>query len=73
VRPAELSAWLPPIRSLAYFQPVIEERLVHPIPDNYLEYLRMELNRIAQGKPAREEVQKTRCQMIAKMRSGSST
>ena len=57
VRPADLPP-LPPIRSLAYFQPVIEELLVHPIPDNYLEYLRLKLNRIAQDKTAWAEVQK---------------
>jgi hypothetical protein len=46
VRPADLPS-LTPIRSLAYFQPVIDELLVHPMPDNYLEYLRLKLNRIA--------------------------
>jgi hypothetical protein len=46
VRPADLPP-LPPIRSLAYFQPVIDELLVHPMPDNYLEYLRIKLNRVA--------------------------
>jgi hypothetical protein len=34
---------LSPIRSLAYFLPVIEEMLVSPIPDNYLGYLRRKL------------------------------
>jgi hypothetical protein len=48
VRPADLPP-LPPIRSLAYFQPVIDELLVHPMPDNYLEYLRLKLDRIAAG------------------------
>ena len=38
IRPAELPP-LPPIRSLAYFQPVIEELLVHPVPDNYGNYI----------------------------------
>ena len=47
IRPADLPP-LPPIRSLAYFQPVIEELLVHPMPDNYLEYLRLKLNRFAE-------------------------
>ena len=47
IRPADLPP-LPPIRSLAYFQPVIDELLVHPMPDNYLEYLRLKLNRIAE-------------------------
>jgi hypothetical protein len=51
---------LPPIRSLAYFQPVIEELLTHPMPDNYLEYLRIKLRRIADTKPAPAEVQKRR-------------
>jgi len=46
IRPADLPP-LPPIRSLAYFQPVIDELLAHPMPDNYLEYLRLKLNRIA--------------------------
>jgi hypothetical protein len=46
IRPADLPP-LPPIRSLAYFQPVIDELLVHPMPDNYLEYLRLKLNRFA--------------------------
>ena len=46
VRPADLPP-LPPIRSLAYFQPVIDELLVHPMPDSYLEYLRLKLNRFA--------------------------
>ena len=31
---------LSPIRSLAYFFPVIQELLDNPIPDGYLEYLR---------------------------------
>jgi hypothetical protein len=57
VRPAELPP-LPPIRSLAYFQPVIEELLVHPVPDDYLKYLRLKLNRIAPDKAAWAEVQK---------------
>jgi hypothetical protein len=46
IRPADLPP-LPAIRSLAYFQPVIDELLVHPMPDNYLEYLRLKLNRFA--------------------------
>ena len=46
IRPADLPP-LTPIRSLAYFQPVIDELLAHPMPDNYLEYLRLKLNRIA--------------------------
>jgi hypothetical protein len=57
VRPADLPP-LPPIRSLAYFQPVIQELLVHPIPDNYLEYPRLKLNRVARDKTAAAQVQK---------------
>lgn len=51
VRPADLPP-LPPIRSLAYFQPVIDELLVHPMPDQYLDYLRLKLNRIAARHPS---------------------
>ena len=57
VRPADLPP-LPPIRSLAYFQPVIEELLVHPMPDNYLDYLRLKLDRIARNPTPSAEVQK---------------
>jgi hypothetical protein len=46
IRPADLPP-LTPIRSLAYFQPVIDELLAHPMPDSYLDYLRLKLNRIA--------------------------
>ena len=49
LRPADVPA-LSPIRSLAYFQPVIEELLSHPAPDNYLEYLRLKLRHIARPK-----------------------
>jgi hypothetical protein len=34
---------LPRIRSLAYFQPVIEELREHPAPGGYLQYLRVKL------------------------------
>ena len=37
---------LPRIRSLAYFQPVIEELLANPLPEGYLPYLRRRLCRI---------------------------
>src|SRR5712691_7194883 len=57
VRPADLPP-LPPIRSLAYFQPVIEELLAHPAPDNYLEYLRLKMRRIAGEKSVPADVQK---------------
>ena len=55
VRPADLPP-LPLIRSLTYFQPVIDELLVHPMPENYLEYLRLKLDRIAarSGSPVRK-------------------
>jgi hypothetical protein len=56
VRPADLPP-LTPIRSLAYFQPVIDELLVNPMPDHYLEYLRTKLNRFAE-KAAPAQVQK---------------
>jgi hypothetical protein len=35
---------LSPIRSLAYFVPVIQELLDNPVPDNYVGYLRMKLH-----------------------------
>ena len=38
---------LPRIRSLAYFQPVIEELLEHPVPEGYLQYLRLKLRSMA--------------------------
>lgn len=46
---------LPPIRSLAYFQPVIEELLHTPIPDTYLEYLRFKMQPFAEKKVSRRE------------------
>lgn len=49
---------LSPIRSLAYFLPVIDELLAHPAPDNYLEYLRLKLRRVAERKDGSAEVQK---------------
>ena len=46
------------IRSLAYFQPAIEELLENPAPDGYLPYLRFKLRSIVdQADPA--AVQKT--------------
>jgi hypothetical protein len=44
-RPRDLPP-LPRIRSLAYFQPVIEELLANPLPAGYLPYLRLRLRRI---------------------------
>jgi hypothetical protein len=57
IRPADLPP-LSPIRSLAYFQPVVDELQVHPMPTNYLDYLRLKLNRIATN-PQPAHVQKT--------------
>jgi hypothetical protein len=49
---------LPRIRSLAYFQPVIEELLQDPVSDGYLHYLRLKLRSIVdKADPA--AVQKT--------------
>lgn len=42
MRPADVPP-LPPIRSLAYFLPVIDELLAHPAPDEYCGYLRLKL------------------------------
>jgi hypothetical protein len=49
---------LPPIRSLAYFLPVIEELLAQPMPENYLNYLRLKLRSLAAQKPLSADVQK---------------
>jgi hypothetical protein len=40
---------LPPIRSLAYFQPVIAELQQQPLPDGYLDYLRRKFQKAATG------------------------
>ena len=37
---------LPRIRSLAYFQPVVEKLQENPVPDGYLQYLRFKLRSI---------------------------
>ena len=44
-RPAQMPP-LPRIRSLAYFQPVIDELLENPAPEGYLQYLRFKLRTI---------------------------
>ena len=49
---------LPRIRSLAYFQPVIEELMEHPAPGGYLQYLRLKLRHIIDT-PAPGAVQKS--------------
>jgi hypothetical protein len=52
-RPSDLRP-LPRIRSLAYFQPVIEELQEHPVRDGYLDYLRLKLRSIMdKASPAR--------------------
>jgi len=38
---------LPKIRSLAYFLPVIEELQLQPLPDGYLDYLRLKLHKLS--------------------------
>jgi hypothetical protein len=42
IRPADAPR-LSPIRSLAYFRPVIEELQENPAPENYRQYLRLKL------------------------------
>ena len=44
-RPSDVRP-LPRVRSLAYFQPVIEELQEHPVQDGYLDYLRLKLRSI---------------------------
>jgi hypothetical protein len=39
---------LPKIRSLAYFLPVIAELQQAPLPDGYLDYLRLKLRKLSQ-------------------------
>jgi hypothetical protein len=56
VRPADLPP-LPPIRSLAYFQPVIAELQQQPLPEGYLDYLRLKLQNAALARP--NDVQKS--------------
>jgi len=38
---------LAPIRSLAYFQPVIAELQQQPLPAGYLDYLRLKFQKVA--------------------------
>ena len=45
-RSSELPA-LPKVRSLAYFLPIIAELQQQPLPDGYLDYLRLKLQRVA--------------------------
>jgi hypothetical protein len=55
-RPSDVPP-LPRIRSLAYFEPIIDELLAQPTPGGYLEYLRLKLRRILDN-PAPAKVQK---------------
>jgi len=54
-RPSDLPL-LPKIRSLSYFLPVIEELQQLPLPDGYLDYLRLKLRKLSLS--ARPDVQK---------------
>ena len=47
IRPADASP-LSPVRSLAYFQPVIAELQQQPLPEGYLDYLRLKLRRLSE-------------------------
>ena len=49
---------LPRIRSLAYFQPIVEELREQPAPSGYLQYLRLKLRYIIDS-PAPAAVQKS--------------
>ena len=51
IRPAAAPR-LSPIRSLAYFRPVVEELRAHPAPESYLDYLRLKLGQAAAVLPA---------------------
>ncbi len=51
IRPAD-APHLSPIRSLAYFRPVIDELRVHPAPEGYLDYLRLKLRQAAAALPS---------------------
>jgi hypothetical protein len=51
IRPADAPR-LSPIRSLAYFRPVIDELRTHSAPENYLDYLRLKLRQAATALPA---------------------
>jgi len=56
IRPPDAQR-LAPIRSLAYFRPVIEELQENPAPENYRDYLRLKLRTATQTPPTK--VQKT--------------
>jgi len=50
---------LPRIRSLAYFQPVVEELVENPAPSGYLHYLRVKLRILTDNATPSANVQKT--------------
>ena len=54
MRPDDSPA-LSPIRSLAYFRPVIDELRAHPTPESYLDYLRLKLRQAAAALPAKAQ------------------
>lgn len=56
LRPPHAPA-LSPIHSLAYFGPVIEELLHHPVPDSYIEYLRRKMQPFVGKKITKKEPQ----------------
>ena len=43
---------LAPIRSLAYFRPLIKELQENPAPENYREYLQFKLRKATETRPA---------------------
>ena len=55
-RPSDLPP-LPKVRSLAYFLPVIAELQQHPLPDDYVAYLRLKLHKLSHS--VRPGVQKS--------------
>ena len=57
VRPADVPP-LSRIRSLAYFQPIVEELQQNPAPAGYLQYLRLKLRGVVDH-PAPAKVQKS--------------
>ena len=54
IRPAD-APHLAPIRSLAYFRPVIEELQDCPAPENYRQYLKLKLRPATKALPANDQ------------------
>jgi hypothetical protein len=54
----------PRIRSLAYFQPVVTVLQEHPTADGFLDYLRLKLSGLMEGRPGKNR----RFQMTATVR-----